>query len=284
MKPLLRCAILLLGIALLGGCAAEQNRSQPARASTLPNTAPSGSTLVWHAGIQFVALTPQPSDTPANHQPIHVTAAQLRSALAALQVSRGTATTGEPVFTAGALKALGPPLARALAKAGPHEDVTFAVLTRGDSGRAPMLIIHIQQPLITTGRAFYRHGHLNVIFGLMHAPFEDHYVKTGQLPALTPGQRSHRLHSGWRVVSDRPLTYPQPQRRDWVSVALAQPPAASKPAPQTAQSSPQPAPKTVESEYHNLATRLRVLDKLHQQGLITNQEFQQKRKQILNGL
>lgn len=286
-RQTIHTGLVLLLMAALSGCATTaQNNSNSAPANAF-DTAPHGSTVIWHSGIQFVALTPQPPDASPNHQPIDISPTTMRSVLGALKVARSSQDSDEPIFTAGTLKVLSPLLAQALSQAGPHKDVTFAMVTRGEPAGAPMLIIHIRQPLVTTGRVFYRNDHLNIIFGLVHSPFEQHYIETGQLPPLTPGQRAHRVQSGWKVVSDKQLTYPRPTRHDWVSVTLTSQPTRTvtpQTTTRTSPASPSDENHTADSEYQNLATRLRVLDKLHRQGLITDQEYQDKRRQILNGL
>jgi len=277
--------------ASVAGCAAQGGGTPPSQAGSL-NTAPQGSTVLWHSGVQFVALTPQGDGASPNQQPADLTPAQVRQALAELKVARGSQGATAPVFIDAALQELSPKLAAALSKAGPHQDVTFAVASKGESADTHMLLIHINQPLLTTGRVFYRNGRLNVIFGLVNQPFETEYAKTGRLPPMPPGNRARRVRSGWRVTGGQAVEHPASGRGDWVSVALARTMPAAK-TESAAQSSKPAAPQQgaaggakspVQSEYDRIAKRLRVLDKLHRQGLITDQEYRAKRKQILSGL
>lgn len=274
----------------VAGCAAQGGGAPPSQADSL-NTAPQGSTILWHSGVQFVALTPQGDGASPNQQPADLTPTQVRQALAELKVARGSQSATAPVFTDAALQELSPKLAAALSKAGQHQDATFAVASKGESADTHMLLIHINQPLVTTGRVFYRNGRLNVIFGLINQPFETEYAKTGRLPPMPPGSRARRVQSGWRVTGGQAVEHPASGREDWVSVALARtkPVAKSERAvgsskPATQEGSAGGAKSPVESEYDRIARRLRVLDKLHRQGLITDQEYRAKRKQILSGL
>ncbi|HYW93299.1 MAG TPA: SHOCT domain-containing protein [Gammaproteobacteria bacterium] len=282
-------AAALLAVAV-AGCAAQGGGTPPNQANSL-NSAPQGSTVLWHSGVQFVALSSQGDGSAPNQQPADLAPAQVRRALAQLKVVRGSQGAPEPVFTDRTLKVLSPRLAAGLSKAGPHEDVTFAVVSAGNMN---LLMIHIKQRVVTTGRVFYQNGRLNVIFGLMHQPFETKYAKyaeTGRLPPMPPGDRARRVQSGWRIAGGQAVEHPASGRTDWVSVALARTPVAKagsaaktrKPAAGHKHAASGPA-SSVQREYDRLATRLRVLDKLHQQGLITDQEYRAKRKQILGGL
>lgn len=295
----MRYAAVAAVAATLAGCAT----APPAKPLPWMHTAPAGSQVLWKDGVQYVALTPPASaGAPASDQPVTFKAAQLGKALGQLKVQWGQDPSKRAVFTAAALKRLTPHLAQAFGKAGPHQDVTFAVITRGPLRHGTLIGMRVRHPSVTTVRAFYRHDRLNMIFGLVHARFAEEYMNTGHLRPMPPGQRDGELQGGFGIVGAAGLKHPQSGRPDWVSVALK--PVQPKPQPQPIQSTAQPSPAPVAAspkasksqqpaslssgsanqEYQSIARRLRVLDKLHRQGLISNREYRNKRRQILSGL
>ena len=277
-------ALLLIG-ALLTACATQPTSPRkPAADSAVSSSA--GGKVIWQSGLQFVALRAQPAGVAANDQPHTVDAARLRSVLGSLQAKRGD-KAGRAVFTSQALDKLCPALSRALSEARPHQDIAFAVVTRGPAPDTKMLLIHVQEALLTTGLVFYRNGQLNIIFGKMHTPFEVRYINTGKPPRLTPGSRNRRIQSGWRVTGDNDRVHPKAGRPDWVSITMSASvvPAAS-PSQQTSPKAGKPVHAATQgnTQYQSIARRLRILEKLHANGLITNKEYRQKREQILNNL
>ncbi|MGN8160807.1 SHOCT domain-containing protein [Salinisphaera sp. SWV1] len=294
----MRAGALIVGCIALAACATQQPRSQVAGFnSDLPASA-SGS-VIWSSGLQFVALKAQPAGPAPNDQPHSVTADRLRNLLASLKVKHNSSRV-RPVFTSEALDKLGPALSKALSTAGPHQDITFAVVTQGQAPNAQMLLIHGREPLMTTGLAYYRNGQLNLIFGKMHMPFEARHINTGRLPKLTPGSRKQRIQSGWAVLGGKQMAHPQPDRPDWVSFAIndsgapAATPVAATPIPKLSPDKPKPervqtpvkAPVNTEggTTYQSIAKRLRTLKRLDANGLITDKEYRQERQKILNSL
>lgn len=277
-------ALLLMGT-LLTACATQPHKPQKSAAHSEVSSVASGK-VIWRSGLQFVALKAQPAELPANDQPYAVDPARLRSVLGSLKVKQGD-KSGRPVFTGEALDKLCPALSRALSEARPNQDIAFAVVTRGQSPDTKMLLIHVHEPLVTTGLVYYRNGQLNIIFGKMHTPFEVHYMNTGKLPRLTPGSRHRRIQSGWKVTGGQQLHYPREGRTDWVSLpinATASPAKTTTPAAARNKGKPSQTMRKNDKQYQSIAKRLRILDKLHANGLITDKEYRQKRQQILNNL
>lgn len=262
--------------------------------------------VIWSSGLQFVALKALPATAPTNDQPHSVTANRLRTLLGSLKVKWG-AHRVQPVFTHNALGKLAPALSKALSKAQPRQDIVFAVVTQGQPHNARMLLTlpygKHKQPLITTGLVFYHHKRLNIIFGKMHTPFEAQQINTAKPPKLTPGSRKQRIQTGWAVVGGTQMTHPRPNRPDWVSIAVnaSAAPAATrmpKPAPNNSQPTQSKTEGKTEGKtqaktqakrqgnatYQSIARRLRILEKLHANGLITDQEYRRKRQKILNNL
>lgn len=161
------------------------------------------------------------------------------------------------------------------AEAGPGEGIGFAV-----SGYHGMFE-RLQGRQVTTGRLFVRDRKLQMVLGLVHGDFEQTLRGSGVLREFTLGSRRAPLggrglaHGGaWRTDVDG--------RSDWLGVARAEvvapesqrPPAADSPAMGSG----------VERRTADFAGRLRVLEGLREQGLISEGEYLDKRRAILDGL
>lgn len=274
------------------------------------------------------------AQTPNAH-PIAFAPQQIRTALQALQV-QGQAGEPKPLFTEQGLDDIAAPIAMALARAQPDQDVTFAVTGK----RGNRLLNLMGERLVTSGRLFYQDGQLNVIFGSLQGEYEDTLRATGILRGFIPGSRSGpvtrtRLH----VLPAAATAYASAERQDWLRMtpaawsdkppksAAATAPAGVPVAPVSAGSTagqaslpsapPQAtapvapavskrnsssrsdaamestptaaaaADKMAGSEdvhYQQFEKRLKTLDKLRDQGMITEQEYQQKRRAILDEL
>lgn len=220
-----------------------------------------------------------------NDHPVSLNAAQIRAMLAKLQVRRGSADP-DPIFTEDELKDLGAPLAEALAKAGPREDITFAVSDKHGGALGPFVA-----RTVTAGRAFYKSGVLNIVFGEIHGRFEDQFLATGWLRPFVSGSRSGKGAGEWAVAPGDNLRYAAADRADWIQlaqVAVAPAAAGASAAPAAGPSTPSsPAPVVVpnrDAVYQDIEKRLTVLKGLRDKGLITEDEFNEKRKAILKDL
>jgi hypothetical protein len=243
----------------------------------------------------FVRVERIERNAPLNDHPAMIAADALRAALASVQVS-GIQLGGDiPVFDDKELSDIARPLATALNKAAPAEDVTFAVLGKhglfGD--RSPTTA--------TTGRVFVRGGQLNVVLGVVQTRYQD----VNQPPiALTPGQRAGRVETVWRASSAAARKVAQ--RDDWLQFDLAglgELAAAAQtgraPAGATPGSTPTPAtapaaaaaPGTAaapaaseDARYQEIKSKLRTLDRLRADGVITEEEYRARRNAILQSL
>jgi hypothetical protein len=259
----------------------------------------------------------EPAAQGPNDHPASLAAAQVRSMLGKLKVRRG-GSDADAIFTEDELNELSAGLAEALAKAGPREDVVFAMHDRHGGTLGWFL-----PRTVTAGRAFYKSGALNVIFGEIHGQFEDQYLATGWLRPFVAGSRSGKGAGEWTVTSAEPLLYASAGRPDWIQLAegaaaapaaspaspaspppapiaaprpaspgpavapASSPPAATPPSPARAATPASPAPVVVPNRdnfYQDLEKRLSVLRGLRDKGLITEEEFNEKRKAILREL
>jgi hypothetical protein len=279
---------------------------------------------IWSdAQYGFVRIEQAEPGAPPNDQPVEFAPEQIQAVFAQLLKERGD--RDEPIFTETELKELSEPLAIALAKAGPGQDVTFA-----STGKTGSKLNFMKAPRVNTGRVFYRNDQLNIIFGIIHGAFRNELRGAGVLRAYVPGSRSHQIEKkDYVVVPGEALRYASVERPDWVRIGAlpAVAPAAttltqgaapapvvlstetSAPAARTyAPTSPQPrtapAPGTAVSStaspsrapspssgygpgaqhYQGIEDQLRGLKKLRDQGLISEREYQAKRREIIDKL
>ena len=285
-------AILVAALAAVAGCGALQQ--------------PLGGQVVRYEykrpdGRAFVRIEQIEHGAPPNDHPATLRPDQVRLALASVREKNAQVFgADEPVFDAVELDEIATPLAAALAAATPAQDVTFAVI--GSHG----LFGERSPPTATTGRAFIRGASLNIVFGLVGSAYESIDI-SGTRNQVAPGQRNVRVEYGWTLTA--PGAQLVDARGDWLAfdiaglsqaaarsampaaahvapVAPVAPPAAvdSRPASQ-AVPAPAPAPRTAEeSRYQDVATKLRILDRLHADKLVSDEEYRERRRAILQGL
>jgi len=203
----------------------------------------------------------------ANEHPVKLSAADL-----ARRLSPITLDNDEPLFGKAELAELAGPLSAALAAAGPGDDL---VLLSTSQRGGPLL----SSRLALTARVFVQGGELNLIVHDARLDFYDRYIGTHTLPAFTFGSRAQpgpvRMQCPGAV----------PVRPDW----LALPPVEAAPAAAAAAAAPVTAPAAApkardEAFYAIQQQRLRGLKGMRDQDLITQEEYQKKRQEIIDGL
>jgi hypothetical protein len=192
---------------------------------------------------------------------------------------------GGAVFDDTELSEVVPGIAAALAKAGPTQDVTFAVFGRhgafGENSPAT----------VTTGRVFLQAGQLNLILGLVQTRYED--VGFGGTVELIPGQRARRIAQTWSLSAE-PARF-MDKRSDWMQfdvARLASLPRDAEPIQERRAVLPaRPSaeavlPKTdaTDPRYQDIQSRLKTLERLKSEGLITEDEYRERRRAIVQSL
>ncbi len=249
-------------------------------------------------------------DGPPNQQPVQISAEQVAAALASIQCLPYKETRA--LFSEDEVKRLAPAIAGALQKAGPNDDIIF--VSTGQHAWSGLMA-----PMLgNVGRIFVQSGRLNVLLGQMHANFVSDYQQgSRQYPTFQYGSRGLQT-KGVRLVGvssgDGKLI-----RDDWIAVtlppaqAIAQQPVAQPKATYVVPAAggapvaaPAVAPATAvaptvgttaapaavapandpdtENFYRKQESRLRALQRLRDQGLITEAEFRQKRAEIMKDL
>jgi hypothetical protein len=235
----------------------------------------------------FVRIEPIERGAPVNGHPATVSAEQIRTALAGVRLKTG-AGTETAVFSNSELDEIAAPIAAALQNATATEDVTFAVL-----GQHGMLGAY-SPPSATTARLFVEHGRLNVILGLAQASYEGAAIGRTSIP-LKPGQRASRLEYHWSASADGARQVDK--RGDWLELEVATLPRARaaqsvarepadlvKPAVGGKQPPADGAQGGDARGYDDVAARLKTLDRLRSEGLISKEEYQERRRAILQSL
>jgi hypothetical protein len=167
-------------------------------------------TDVYRSNDDNVRLEPLESGVAPNSHPFVISAGQLRELLAPLKVSRAESIDNVPVFLNEELNTIVPPLMIALSKAGPNQDVTFAVTSyRGLLGK-------YSPKSLTTGRLFVSGNTINLIFGLMQLRLgSENLDPAGVAPRIVSGTRTRRVDTTvWKI--DPVGGYFHDRRGDWV--------------------------------------------------------------------
>lgn len=287
---------LLIGLtaALLTGTVAAQKVGEGAGGRTVRIMRDSAASrvvaTVYEGLFSYVRIERAETGAAPNRFPVALAAPALRKALAALQHK------GEALFIESELDEIVPPLVSALGRAGPDQDVSFAV-----SGRHSGWIIGATRS-VTTGRLFRDAQGLQLVVGLAQRQFEGEFNATGILIPFEPGRRSAAVDTSIKLAVADPANVIR--RGDWVTLAIesapapAAPPAAGAPAlgvpaaapaagaaslPAPTAEAPRP-PADADAIYRNISERLKALNRLRDAGLITPQEYEQKRRQIIGEL
>ncbi|MGL4576510.1 MAG: SHOCT domain-containing protein [Burkholderiaceae bacterium] len=249
--------------------------------------------VTYQGKYNFVRIEAREPGAAENQHPVTVSADAMRAALSQVQLA-GRKT--EPLLNADDVNEIAGPIAQALGEATAAQEVSFAV-TGNYGGYGPF-----STKSVTTGRVFQQGGQLNIIFGLVRQEFEGQLRAAGYLIPFEPGQRAKAVSSGTQVSAAGATS----QRADWLKfgalpaaaapvakpaapvaapaaapAAVAAPPSAPAAAPAAAVPVPAPAPANSDQLYRQTAERLKALQKLKDDGLITEKEYAEKRKAIL---
>lgn len=225
-----------------------------------------------------VALVPREPGSAPNRQPTQLQAEGLRQQLALVH-SVGRDGSQVPLFAADELAELARPLAQALEKAGPGDDVLLLSASRRDGGV-------LAAPSAVTARLFVQDNQLQLVVHDARFEFYDAYRGTHVAPRFTFGSRRTAGEASIRSAAASNV------RADWLSLPLqgaatataaaaaasvAAPAAATLPVP-TAPAARRPMDA---AGAEDIERRLETLKRLREKNLITEDEYQQKRKEIL---
>lgn len=252
--------------------------------STLKSiTSNTDSKQLFKSRDQFVRIVKQDSvkgaKLPANGHPVSLDEGQIRMALSSLEFMTPGKESSSPVFEDPELDVLARYLPIALAQAGPEEDVAFAVV-----GNFKAVYGLAKEQMYTSGRVFYRDGKLNIIFGEIHGKYWPNADR--RLYPLAPGSRFKSTVHTWALLNQPDQEFysgPEGQRTDWVLLDLASMEARAAMGEKAA--TPQtPAALPYYGTQKSVEERLQILNDLKNKKMITNEEYEQKRLDILKDL
>ncbi len=236
-----------------------------------------------------VELVTREAGAADNQQPMQLATEALRQQLAQVEV---VGRNGRfPLFSADELADLVTPLVQAIGVAGPGADVLLLSSARREGGI-------LGSPMAVTARVFVQGGSLQLIVHDARLDFYDVYRGTHVEPKFVYGSRS----AAGSVVLQSPSA--TNKRGDWLAIPLqagaaaaAAPasltaPAPSAPgslvqaptaaAPMVATPAATPTRKALDAPAaEDIERRLETVKRLREKNLITEDEYQQKRREIL---
>jgi hypothetical protein len=262
---MLQAMILLL---ILGGTPAAQ-------------AADTGRTKWELANFTWVKRVPAEAGAPANGHPIALTEAALTACLGPVKASEDGKDV--PLFAKDELASLVKVLSEAFSLAQPGEDLILLSTRKRGGG-------FMELPLGITARLFVREGALNLLVHNARWDFMGRFTAEHTQPTFTYGSRktpsaaalqaagATRLRSDWLAL---PLLAAAPTVIPPASATL--PPALAAVAPNA---TPEPPPPGVRDAafYEAQTQRLKALKKLHDENLLSEAEYQEKRDAILKTL
>ena len=244
-----------------------------------------------------VAIVPREAGSEPNRQPIQLPADGVRQQLALVQF---TGRSGpQALFAADELAELAEPLAQALERAGPGDDVLLLSASRREGGI-------LAAPTAVTARLFVQGEQLQLVVHDVRYEFYDTYRGTNVAPRFTFGSRSaagavairsaaaSNVRADWLAIPVRgaaaaaaaAATAPPPVLSVVAPAGAVQPltavtPAAVAPVVVAPAVAPAPRAPLDAAGAQDLERRLETLKRLREKNLITEDEYQQKRKEIL---
>lgn len=248
----------------------------------------------WPIGeFSEVRIVSAEAGAAPNSHPASVSAQTLRQLLAAVRVKLSTGE--ESLFAVDELDEIVSTLSEALRLAKPDQDVFVRSSSRRGASR-------FTRPYAVTARLFVLGERLNLIVNDARADFFFRYRASGAMPEFTYGSRATESKTALAR-----LGIPGP-RGDWLEIPLsgeaAAPPApravapaavapaaAAAPAavapvaaPAPAPAAPAPARIRDAAFAEEVEQRLTTLKRLRDKGLITEDEYQQKRREVMSTL
>lgn len=216
-----------------------------------------------------IELVPREAGAEPNQHPATLTPDALRDQLARV---RFVAPSGsrQALFANDELAELAETLSQAFERAAPADDVLLLSSARREGGM-------LGSPMAVTVRLFVQGGNLQFIAHDARFDFYDTYRGTRTLPRFVFGSRSA---AGSVTLEAAGATS---KRADWLSIPTPVAAVAPAPAP-TPQPAQAPAPAKAAEKNEDIERRLETLKRLRDKNLISEDEYQQKRKELLQQL
>ncbi len=246
----------------------------------------------------LVRIVEQEKGAPPNAQPVRLEATELTTALASIRINTDRVDPDNPqgrqLFTDENLKFASLALADAFSRAGPREDVALRLAQLRSTDLLPML----RESHITAARMFYLDDRLHVILGKIDERPEHSFATDGtptpkidysisdsaRFYADEIGSRNHVRSVDWSPRLPNGVRFHNSERHDWVEIDLGAFIASnSLPATTTPSPSGRAVPvSTSEETTNNIEKRLRELRHLHEEGLISDELYQEKTRELVD--
>ena len=232
-----------------------------------PNASP-GQRLWRLREFTAIQLVPREAGAAENQQPAALQPEVLRQQLMLIQTA--TRTGPQPLFAADELNELLPALVQAFKLAGRGDDVLLLSASRREAGL-------LGAPTAITARLFMTGDELALIVHDTRFEFYERYRGTQTEPRFTYGARA--AAGGASIESSG-----APNRRaDWLLIPMRA--TAAAPMPTSAAPGAARTPTQLNStDADAIERRLDTIKRLRDKGAITPEEYQQKRKEILQHL
>lgn len=298
-RILVQCAAAVLILIFSVGPAVPAG---PVAPTPIPGAGPAlsfqlrGARVVANTNRLKMQLVAQEANAAPNQHPVDLAARQLGAALAA--VSLYSTTEGGAVvqpFDPGQAKRIAEALEKAFARAEPDQDIELYSFRQAGGS------LFGKRRVLTSARVFYDGKAVNMIFGEVDSPFAEFRDYTVHTLAMGSRLRSQATSSG-----AAPGAYQLVQgRADWLRLTPGSPtqefplraadaPAATQPAapaavqpaavPALPAAVPAPVPARRGITWKELEEGLTTLNRLREQGLITDEDYDAKKKQMLDAL
>ena len=313
----------LIGALLTLACACAFAQREPGQtaggqSATIEKDSAAGNvvTKVYDGPAAYVRIETRERGAPLNQHPVAIEPATLRALLTRVQLPQ---KDNDPVFNAADLDEIVAPLAQALAQVLPEQDVSFAVSGRHRAlglivprevttarvffaeGRMNLIFGLVRQdwesryratayliPFEPGKRAAPVDRSVRVSAGGAVAKRPDWLVLDPAAPATVATPTEPALPKPAVVIPATGVAPATPAPAAPATPAQAAPatpaPAAAVPTPATPQAAPTAPAPDADALYRQAAERLKALKKLRDDGVITEDEYQQKRREILKGL
>ena len=245
---------------------------------------------LWREGNDYVRLE---TVSAANQHPVAFSTEQLTVLLGNFY-KRVAKKEPAPYFSQDEISRIAPELVRLFAKAKPGDDVDFGTSYLAGN-------VYLVPRTLNAGRLFVENGQLNLLIGMCARAQDTAYRKTfGYFRELDHGSRTKPAEKAGCELLAGTNTERVNNRTDWLRLNINAALAATKSVPMFESATPltfgataspaatKPAePATLakpELPANEAEERLTTLKRLHDQGLITDTEYEQKRAAILKGL
>jgi hypothetical protein len=234
-----------------------------------------------------VRIVPREAGTPENRHPATLSTETLQQVLGLIQTPVGKGR--QPLLTPQEVRNLTEPLIQALEGASAAEDVLLLSSARRDEGT-------LETPKAVTARLFVTPQGLQLLVNDARFEYYDRWRGTGSTPNFSYGSRASSSTTTVQspvAINQRPgwLTFPLtpgmtlamlPTAATTSTSSVSTLPAAPSRA-QTATTAPAPVKRDA-AFFDEQEQRLLAIKKLRDKDLMTEAEYQQKRKDILQGL